>query len=462
MKQRPATHVIIIGGGASGTLLACHLLKESADGIRVTLIERRARVGKGVAYDTCNAKHVVNVRASNMSAFQDDPGHFLRWLSSSGIAEQLPCPDQFCFVPRSVYGHYLENLIDPLQSDSNGHGPLRIIKGECVSIRRETRRVKAVLTDGSAHEGDVVVLATGNEFCASDVSNISTPSGRSLAQSADDVVLLIGTGLTMVDHVLTLVQQGHKGNIIAISRRGLLPQPHRPVHSMSINRSEIPFGEGVSSITHWLRTLVRRGHDWRAVVDALRPYMQEMWQGLSPLEKKRFLRHARPWWDVHRHRMAPEVEHQIKALVAEGRLTIIAGKIGGIEEADAFKKVRFRRRNQQRHETMRVHTIVECRGINNGLADTGNIVLRDLAREGMAISDEFEIGIQVTNDCALVGQSGVAFDDLFAIGPLTRGKFWEVVAVPDIRIQCERLAKHILERLDFTVHAQKDRVAAYR
>ena len=447
MAQHPARHVIIVGGGASGTLLARHLLKQPAGAIRVTLIERRAEVGKGVAYDTTNAKHIVNVRASNMSAFQNDPGHFLRWMSSSGIAEQLPCPDPFCFVPRSVYGHYLENLVEPLLSDSNGPAPLRIIKGECVSVRREPPRMRAVMADGSVQEGDIVVLATGNEFCASGISDVSTPSsGRSLAQSADDTVLLIGTGLTMVDHVLTLLQQGHKGSIVAISRRGLLPQPHRPVQAMEINRSDIPFGESVSRILRWLRAFVRHGHDWRAVIDALRPYMQEMWQSLSALEKRRFLQHARPWWDIHRHRMAPEVEHQIKVLIADGQLTIIAGKIDAIDEADDVKKVRFRRRHQQRQETMRIRTVVECRGLNNSLENTNNIVLRDLERAGLAISDELNIGLKVAKDNALVSASGVACDDLFAVGPLTRGTFWEVVAIPDIRIQCERLAKHILER----------------
>lgn len=444
--QSSKTHVVIVGGGASGTLLARHLLDQADNDARVTVIEKRTRVGKGFAYDTRNAKHVVNVRASNMSAFPDDPGHFLRWLSSSGLAEQLPCADQFSFVPRSVYGHYLESLIDPFVANRGDEEELRIINGECVSIERD-RKLTTILDDGAKIESDVVVLATGNEFFSSMNANKSASvSDRRMSASADDTVLLLGTGLTMIDHVLSLVHEGHTGRIVAISRRGLLPQSHQPTVPVSIDRAEIPFGKSVSEIALWLRAQIEGGADWRATVDALRPYTQELWQKWSPAERGRFLRHARPWWDVHRHRMAPEVESQIKGLIAEGRLTIIAGKISGLEDHGTSKKIRFRRRNGERQETLRVQKIVECRGIDNRIVTSGNAVLRNLAERGMATADDLDIGIKVTSDCALVSRSGTVSDDLFAVGPLTRGEFWEVVAVPDIRVQCQKLARHIARR----------------
>lgn len=441
------THVIIVGGGASGVLLACHLLKDGAPDIRVTLIEKRSQVGSGIAYGTANSKHLLNVRASNMSAFQDDPDHFLRWLASSGIAEQLPSPDRFCFVPRPVYGHYVGSLLEPLISEDNSPGRLHIIQGECVSIAHDGSGVKAALADGAIHEGDIVVLATGNEFCTSDISAMrAVAPGESLNPPEDDTVLMIGTGLTMIDHVLTLVHNGHKGRIVAMSRRGLLPQAHRPTDPVTVGRADIPFGRGVSQLTRWLRARARADRDWRAMIDGLRPHIQEIWQRLPLIEKQRFLRHARPWWDVHRHRMAPEVEQKIKELIADGQLTIVAGKVTAVEEEKPGKKVRFRRRNQTKIETLRVQRIIECRGLDNSLATSNNPVLRDLLQQGLVRPDDLNIGVQVTQDCAVVDNSGKASSSMYAVGPITRSNFWEIVAVPDIRVQCAGLARRILEK----------------
>jgi len=220
-------------------------------------------------------------------------------------------------------------------------------------------------------------------------------------------VLLIGTGLTMIDHVVILVGQGHRGPIIAMSRRGLLPQPHRQVAAINIDRTEIP----LARLRHrWsgCANAFCRAADWRAVFDALRPMMSEMWQSLPVMEKKRFLRHARAWWDVHRHRMAPQIARQIEALIADGRLMIVAAKIAGIGDEGGRKIVRFRRQHSALVETISVDTILDCRGLNNSLSDTGNPVLRDLAEQGMATSDPLRMGVAVTDDGALIDASGAA------------------------------------------------------
>src|ERR1700729_1987855 len=107
-KRASARSIAVIGGGASGALIAAHVLKCADDDVHLTLIEPRAQIGRGLAYATENESHRLNVRASNMSAFPDDPDHFWNWLRATGHRGE----DHFCFLPRSVYGRYLGGLVE--------------------------------------------------------------------------------------------------------------------------------------------------------------------------------------------------------------------------------------------------------------------------------------------------------------------------------------------------------------
>lgn len=284
MSAKQMTHVLIVGGGASGVLMACHLLKDPFSPVRVTLFEKRADVGLGIAFGTANHNHLLNVRASNMSAYPEDPDHFWRWLVARGDTDRLPCPDRFCFVPRPVYGRYIAGLLEILVSERPGR--LRIVQGECVAFHEAPRGVDISLADGSRHEGDLAVLAAGNEIAISNQSDLYADPWSKTCETgiaADDTVLILGTGLTMIDHVLTLVHSGHRGRIIAMSRRGLLPRAHRHVETWPITRYEIPFGKDVPTLLRWIRHLVQtceeRGGDWRSVIDGLRPYTQNSGSG---------------------------------------------------------------------------------------------------------------------------------------------------------------------------------------
>jgi len=450
--QNERGQVIIIGGGASGVLLACHLLRCPADNLNVTLIEKRPDVGRGIAYYTANANHLLNVRAANMSAFPDQPDHFWRWLCARqdhGRVTWQPCDDPFCFVPRRIYGDYIASLIVPLLSDAEPPGALRIIRGECISIDQDRYGVTATLADGSCHQGDFAVLATGHEAvppCTDYyVDPWASPADAGLAEDAR--VLILGTGLTMVDYALSLILTGHKGPIFALSRHGLLPQAHRLVQPLLIDQANVPFGTSMSGLLRWLRKLIcehtGQGGDWRSVVDGIRPFSQQIWQRLSISARRRFLEHARAWWDVHRHRMAPEIEMRISEAIATGLLMVMAAKVCAIETIETGNLVYFRRRGTNDVETMRVDKIVDCRVIGATPLRVVNPVLCSLLERGLARLDSLHIGFDVTQDCALVDRLGVASERLFAVGPLTRAAFWEIVAVPDIRNQCVALAKRL-------------------
>jgi len=455
-KARERRRAIIIGGGASGTLLARHLFERDA-GLHVTIIEPRPQVGHGIAYSTGNPDHLLNVRAENMSAFPDRPGHFWQWLSERTPALRAAgrlvadCADPFCFVPRHIYGDYLAELIEPFLAGPGAR--LQVIEDEAVSIDEGPGGVTVTVASGGHHTADIAVLATGHEVQAADGEWRADPWGKpsSTRLPADAPVLILGTGLTMVDHALTLLASSHRGPIIAMSRRGLLPWGHRRCAPYAIKAAEVPVGAPCSELLRWIRGHVERhaasGGDWRSVIDGLRPFTQTLWQGLSPADRRRFLEHGRAWWDVHRHRMAPEVEGRIKQALTSGQLRVIAARLVDIDPADSGAIVRYRHRGARRTKAIHVVKVVDCRIAPAIPPRAVNPVLCDLFDRGMARADALGLGVDVTTDCALVNRGGVASQRIFAAGPLTRAAFWEIVAIPDIRTQCARLAAHIERRL---------------
>jgi uncharacterized NAD(P)/FAD-binding protein YdhS len=450
--QDHRTQVLIIGGGASGVLLACNLLHNPASDLYVTLIEKRPEVGQGVAYRTTNPDHLLNVRAANMSAFPDQPDHFWRWLdaskeSGSGTGQAGGGP--FCFAPRKIYGEYLTSLIAPLTSDGGRSSRLRIVRGECVSIAQFPSGIAITLADGSFHQGDFAVLATGHEASAGHTGRYIDPWTRpaDAGVEPDSRMLLLGTGLTMVDYVLSLSRGGHKGPVLATSRRGLLPRGHREVQPLPIDRADVPFGKGMPDLLSWLRNRIerhaRQGGDWRSVLDGIRPFVQQIWQQLPMPARRSFLEHARAWWEVHRHRMAPEVEKQIDATIALGRLQVMAAKLYAIEPGAEDILIRYRRRGATTVETMHLDKVVECRQIGPAPLKVVNPALRSLIERGLARLDPLQLGIDVTPESAVISRSGMPSERLFAVGPLTRPAFWEIIAIPDICDQCVDLANRL-------------------
>jgi uncharacterized NAD(P)/FAD-binding protein YdhS len=449
MNRSAARHAIIIGGGASGVLLAHQLLRNPASDFRVTVIEKRPDIGRGLAYHTGNPEHVLNVRAANMSALPDDPEHFWRWLSAPGTDRPL-CPDPYCFVPRRIYGDYIASLIEPLMSGGRAGRDLTIVQGECAAVSESATGVTATLADGTRHGADVAILATGHDTAISRLAchapSWTPPSAAGVDRGAP--VLILGTGLTMVDYVLSLLFDGHQGPIVAMSRRGLLSKAHLRVDPMRIEEAEVPFGTSSARLLRWFRhridVHVAGGGDWRSVVDAIRPFTQRLWRELPLASKRRFLEHARAWWDVHRHRMAPLVDARLTQALAAGRLTLMAAKVTDIEPNAGGALVRYRRRGQSQIASMQVGTIVDCTGIVKDPRATTNPVVRSLFDQGLGRVDPLHIGIEIATDCAIVNRDGIPSRRLFAVGPLTRAAFWEIIAIPDIRNQCAELATQLV------------------
>ncbi|MDW6020634.1 FAD/NAD(P)-binding protein [Mesorhizobium sp. BAC0120] len=428
--------------------MAAHLLRARVPGLEIIVVEKQSDLGRGLAYSTSLPDHLLNVRASNMSAFADDPDHFARWLAGRGI--NVADPSTY-FAPRRLYGDYLGELLDGAPARVKRANRLSIVDDECVEIISHGPQLELRLAGGSSAVADRCILATGHDVKPYRGESLLAPRGAAQRMPSDpsDPVLIIGTGLSMIDTCLSLVLRGHVGPIFAVSRRGLLSTVHGRTTPIEIARADIPLGAGPREFVRWFRALVRstetRGGDWRDVVDGLRPHNQSIWQSWSDSSKRQFFRHLKAWWDIHRHRMAPQVHERVSRAIADGQLRVIAGRIVDAKPiANGFVAI-LQRRNSQVAEEFRVTRIYDCAGVIADPEKSSNPLIQSLLASGMARPDPLHIGIDVSPEGALISNDGTREDRIYAVGPLTRGRFLEIEAIPDIRVQCQRLATALLD-----------------
>jgi len=451
-KISPFT-VAIIGGGFTGATLAAQLLRRSRGRVSVALIERGARLGRGVAYSTGCAEHLLNVRARNMSAYPDDPEHFLEWARLNHALDASPDD----YLPRPLYGQYVASV---LQQEIERHpGQAEHVQDEAVSIARVGPAAEIRLRSGRTLFADKVVLAFGN-FPPGDprlpgrtphsLRYVSNPwRASALGDGAEDKsVLLVGSGLTSVDVAIDLRRRGFRGTIHILSRRGLLPEAHKVAAPWP------PFWDHKSPRTalgllRLIRTQVKAaekaGSGWRAVIDSLRPFTQEIWRSLSFTEQRRFLRHVRPYWDVHRHRVAPAIGARIASQLHDGQIEIHAGRIKAYAEDIDGVDLTYRDRESGQVKRLRVDRVINCTGPESDCRRVDNPLLADLMRQKLARPDPLFMGMDVSPDGALIDAHGVASNLIYAIGPIRKGSLWETIAVPELRVQASELSTLLLD-----------------
>jgi uncharacterized NAD(P)/FAD-binding protein YdhS len=437
MKSDRTGPVAIVGGGFSGTMTAAQLARR---GVPSVLVEGSGREGKGVAYSTGEPSHLLNVRAAMMSAWPDRPDDFAAFAAPLGCA-----PDGF--AQRRWFGAYLGQILEAARDG----GAVELVQDSAVEASFEGTAWRLTLASGRQLEASALVLAGGNqppeplpgagasERVVSDPWGAQAQAAIARAARDGDDVLLIGTGLTAVDTVLSLAAAEHDGRVTAISRRGLIPRAHAALEPAPVDRSALPPG-GLRTLLRWLR---RRSAEvgWRAAVDSLRPHSHALWQSLSLAEQHRFLRHARPWWDVHRHRIAPEVAEQLAVRVAEGRLQVMAGRIRSVRAGEDDVQVEVARRGG-RTEALDAGHLFNCTGPLGSVGRSRDPLLRSLLDRGAAHPDALGIGLDVEASHRVRGA-----ERLWALGALTKGRYWEIIAVPDIRDQAQQVAEDIAMEL---------------
>jgi len=374
-----------------------------------------------------------------MSAWAGSPDHFAKAFEVEGGNARG-------FAQRRFFARYLGKILQ----EAAASGCAGLIEATAVSGRRNSNWWHISFDDGSSVDAKALVLAVGNQepealsaFSGVGERFVRNPWGADSRAAVDELArtggatLLVGTGLTMVDLVLSLDAARHRGRIVALSRRGLAPRGDADFEPAPVEQDALP--GGLRSTFRWLR---RRSAEvgWRAAIDSLRPHSHPLWQGLSGDEQRRFLRHVRPWWDVHRHRIAPEVADTIARTLAEGRLEIVAGRIISAHEAATGIEVEYRRRGAKRSTRENFAYAFNCTGPLHSIERSKDPLLRSLLDAGEVRPDHLGIGLEIDETCR-------AGEHLWAMGPLTKGRYWEIIAVPDIREQAAAVAENIEREL---------------
>ena len=420
--------VAIIGGGFSGAMLAARLAEA---GVASTLIERTGAFGPGVAYSTEFERHLLNVRSNRMGAVEGRADDFVRWLETHHPRQA----DPEGFAPRRLYGLYVKDRLAAVEAAHPGL--IERLTGEAVTIEGATVR----LSDGRRVEASRVVLTTGNpaprtaEQGGRIVSDPWAP-GALDAIGADDEVIIIGTGLTMVDMVLWLQARGWRGKATALSRRGLKPRAHGAHHDAPVSPPPGLTGGPLSRRLAEARRLAKTS-GWRGVMEGLRPLTAGLWAEADPAVRARFLRHLRPWWDVHRHRIPPAIDLTIEAMETSGRLEVVAGRIDRIEQADDQVTVMWKPRTGGDGPLQSISQAPRNGGPGHDPA--ADPLVGPLLASGRARLEALGLGLDLDDEGRAIGADGAADPRLFVLGPPARAAFWETTAVPDIRKRIEGL-----------------------
>jgi uncharacterized NAD(P)/FAD-binding protein YdhS len=455
-----AQRVAIVGGGAAGALAAVHLLREPRErgALEIDLIDRTGSFGAGVAYGTQDPLHLLNVPAVRMGALAGHPEHFHEWLAArdESVSEEA-------FLPRGLYATYIRDLLASAEREASG-ARLRRHCGEVVSIVEQLGAAAAplelTLGDGERLEADRVILALGPlgagdpirvppELKASGVY-VSDPWAAGALDEArrDRSVLIVGTGLSMVDVALSLSDDDAGPRVRAVSRHGLVPRRHRRTLT-NLRRFHIPTETGtiepiVAAIFGQICRVSKQGDDWRDVIDSMRPVTPQLWKSLKTAEKERFLSELQRLWDVHRFRMAPEVADRFEALQASGRIVTEADSIVSVEPHGARARVFLRTPGAHDLDTVEVDRVINCSGAGCDLRRQAPPLLAGLLAAGRARPDELGLGLDVAEDGALLDAEGLPSERLFAVGALRKGVEWEAIGITEIRDHSGAVARQIV------------------
>lgn len=442
MKRR---RIAIVGAGFSGAAVAAQLMKRRGrQACHVILIERGRRFGPGLAYGGLERTHLLNVRASNMSAFPDAPDDFVRWLGRKQRGDV-----KSSFATRMGYGAYVEEVLD--RAARSSWGRLKRVRAEVLACRGVDGGWRLECADGKAIDADAVVLAMGNG--ASVVPSVLRDVPALDAWAPDAVsrvprgadVLIIGAGLTMIDVALALSRDARLGTIYALSRRGLAPRGHVSNPAPAPPLATIPLPDALSDALHAFRREVRatveRGEPWQYAVDRLRARTPDLWRGLTLEQQRRFLRHLRPWWDVHRHRAAPQIADQIAKLQAVGKLRVLAGEVVAAQTGRAGIDIQHRQRGSRVRHRLAVARVINCTGASLEVASSQDPLIQQLLADGLARAHACGLGLDVDAVGRVLDTSGAPAPTMMALGPLTQGAFWECTAVPEIRARADQLAE---------------------
>ncbi len=448
--------IVVIGGGFSGTLTAIHLSRRLPD-VPVILLEETGDAGPGLAYQSSDPSAWLNVPAGKMSAFRDQPDHFLNYARTV-LGEGVQADD---FLPRRIYGTYIKQCLSDAQANNE---LLTVENRKAIDLTSVDEKgiARVILKDQTVIEASHVVLATGNQGSAfsSSLWSPHTQPARDPAAIAkvqkDQSVLIIGSGLTMIDTVLDLDRRGDAAVIHTISRNGLLPQPYAPASPLELPDLDHLPDSNLRKALRLFRNAVReheaKGGDWRDIFHAIRPSTPSLWQELSPKDKVKFLRLLSPFWEVHRHQCPPETLDRIHALIASGKLIQHRGTIVTVEKSGTGVRMGLAARNRNAATRwVQADHVFDATGPARDLDTIRHPLIQNVLRRGFIKPDAHRLGAETAADYRAVGRDNRPSRWLFVIGPMLRARYYEATAVSELRLHAATLAS----RIEQSIRAQR-------
>lgn len=451
--------IVVIGGGCSGVLTTVQLLRQGSGGHwNVVLIESRPRPGRGLAYSIWDDSMLLNVPAGNMSALADEPTHFVDYCR-----EMDPSLNGGSFVSRRIYGDYLEHVLATTAATSPVD--LHRVHGQVVMVQPASAggSFQVTLADGTVLAAHDVVLACGflgaqklpfAQGLAGSPRYIENPwDFRAMdAIAPGEPVLVIGTGHTAIDALFRLTSLDDSRDVTLLSRRGLLPKSHRTVPQAPVQTDYPAYLTGVPAtalaLMRALRAEVRKrqlaGQNWRDVLNELRPHTRLIWERWPDVERRRFLSRIRPWWDIHRHRLAPAAATRLKSRLSAGRTLVLAAQITRMDLDGEEVVVTVRMRDSVQVKALRVAAVVNCTGPDYDIDRASSPLVVQLRRDGWIRPDPLRLGLEVDADYRVIGRNGLAVERLYYVGPMLRARYWEAIAVPELRAHALQLARRLL------------------
>ncbi|QBX42137.1 pyridine nucleotide-disulfide oxidoreductase [Pseudomonas fluorescens] len=458
--------ILIIGGGLSGTMLAVQLLRLPGQR-RILIIEPRAELGRGEAYSAVELGHTLNGNAARMSVDPDKPDDLTQWLTAHIAAGGWPesaeqnVPISELFPPRGLFGVYVQQRLAEARVVGAQHGStVEHVRAEVVDLQTDADSVQMSLSNGQTLRGAYAVLATGM-FPAARTPQKESSGLNAAALDPWDVaamrqldpqstVLIIGSGLTMVDAVVSLEQAGHRGPIEVFSRHGLLPhvrrQPPAWVDFLAADQSIRTPRQLLRELRRHCREAIAQGIDWQAPLDTVRAHIGRLWSQATDVQRRQFVRHVRPWWESHHHRSPPLSAALVERLHNEGRLRIQAASFKGLEPMTGEGvSIRIRRRGEAQTCVVQGAALINSSGIEYDWRRVARPLPQQLLARGLVRPGPLALGIAAAVDGAVLDAEGQAGSRLFAMGPPLRGMWWESTAVTDVALQAKALAARLVE-----------------
>lgn len=450
MKSVP--DIILIGCGASGALLSTQLFRTAERAIQLVCVEPRSRLGAGLAYSTHRDEHRLNVPANRMSALPGQPDHFVDWLTRRRLLEG---PPSGFFARRRDYADYLTDSMGAALRESRHHHGLHHEPHWAVGLRPLHGGWLVQLDDGSEQWSRQVVLALGNlppseplrglRPIVAEPGYIHDPWDSALSMpDRESSVAIIGSGLTAIDQIMTLDALDHRGAIHAFSRHGFwsgahvgaAPPPEVSLPASSPARLSRTFRQA-------LKAHQAVGGHWQHAIDALRPVTAELWSAFSESEKRQFCRHLQSYWNRARHRMAPEIAERIATMTLSGQLSL---RRAPRLQAEAYQG-RIRIRPDLNAEPVLVDHLINCTGASVRVDTSRSPLLTSALESGLLRSGPVGLGLANDELGQVLAADGLPHAGLYTIGPMRQGSLWESTAIPEIRVQAERLAEQLLRRV---------------